>query len=164
LIKGRSILVQSFLSSKDEASIALSNKYLMLGRNYISIDWMCHKPIKSGNDQDRLAQESKVLSKNFKKGSRIILLDERGKLAKNSVQWSQWMQKNIEMAPQGICFAIGGAHGFSSEIKAQASELWSLSPLTLNHKVAHILFFEQLYRSLCIIHSHPYHHDDGSIN
>ncbi len=55
-----------------------------------------------------------------------------------------------------VNFFIGGAYGFENDflVKTQA---FSLSLLTLSHKVAKIVLCEQIYRGLSILNHHPYH-------
>lgn len=52
---------------------------------------------------------------------------------------------------------IGGAYGFSNEFKGQMQKLISLSSLTMAHKIAKLVLFEQIYRALSINANHPYH-------
>ena len=56
-----------------------------------------------------------------------------------------------------INFFIGGAYGFSEEFLQKTQKVISLSRLTLAHKVAKIVLYEQIYRGLCIKNNHPYH-------
>ncbi len=56
-----------------------------------------------------------------------------------------------------LCCLIGGPEGLATELVAQCNERWSLSLLTLPHTLARIVLLETLYRSLSILHHHPYH-------
>ena len=56
-----------------------------------------------------------------------------------------------------VSFFIGGAYGLSENFKAKADKIISLSRLTLAHKIAKLLLFEQIFRALCINANHPYH-------
>ena len=55
-----------------------------------------------------------------------------------------------------VAFAIGGAEGFSSRLPRDCEARLSLSTLTLPHRLARIVLFEQLYRSLTLIRNVPY--------
>jgi len=55
-----------------------------------------------------------------------------------------------------INFFIAGAYGFEEEFKKRG-KLISLSPLTMSHKIAKLVLFEQIYRALTIKNNHPYH-------
>ena len=56
-----------------------------------------------------------------------------------------------------INFFIGGAYGFDREFLSKCDTTISLSKLTYAHKIATIVLFEQVFRSLCILNNHPYH-------
>ena len=56
-----------------------------------------------------------------------------------------------------INFFIGGAYGFDREFLNRCDITISLSKLTFAHKIATIVLFEQVFRSLCILNKHPYH-------
>lgn len=58
---------------------------------------------------------------------------------------------------KNIVFIIGGAYGFSSELKKKFKLKIALSKLTFSHDMARLFFSEQLYRSLTIINNIPYH-------
>jgi len=58
---------------------------------------------------------------------------------------------------QTINFFIGGAYGFDREFLNKCDTAISLSKLTFAHKIATIVLFEQVFRSLCILNNHPYH-------
>ena len=52
---------------------------------------------------------------------------------------------------------IGGPDGLDEACIKAASDQWSLSPLTLAHRLALVLLAEQLYRAWSIVDGHPYH-------
>tara|TARA_R110000868_G_scaffold352079_1_gene613309 strand:+ start:1852 stop:2211 length:360 start_codon:yes stop_codon:yes gene_type:complete len=88
-------------------------------------------------------------------GHHLVLLTENGK-QRDSVQFAKWLGGLIE-SPKPVALVIGGAAGFSSEVKDQAQEMCSLSLLTYPHKFARVLLVEQLYRAHTILTGHPYH-------
>jgi 23S rRNA (pseudouridine1915-N3)-methyltransferase len=55
-----------------------------------------------------------------------------------------------------IVFMVGGAEGLPSDVLRQAHERLSLSSMTLPHRLARVLLFEQLYRALSIQRGEPY--------
>ena len=84
-----------------------------------------------------------------------IALDERGKELT-----SEELAAQIEkILPNGrpIAFLIGGATGLSDEVKKQANLTWSLSKLTLPHRLAYCLLAEQIFRDGEILRGGPYH-------
>ena len=88
---------------------------------------------------------------------KIFALDERGRSVTTqglSVMLSDWMRDGSHPA-----FVIGGADGLSDEVRARASKLLSLSPLTLPHALVRVVLAEQLYRAWSRLSRHPYHRE-----
>jgi len=56
-----------------------------------------------------------------------------------------------------VQFFIGGAHGFDDTFVKKCDYSVSLSKLTMSHKVAKVVLFEQIFRGLAILNNHPYH-------
>lgn len=83
----------------------------------------------------------------------IFLLSEAGKLYN-----SQQFAKLVTALPnQLLVLVIGGALGFSSELKNKY-KLISLSPLTFPHQLTRVILLEQIYRSIMIIKKKKYHY------
>ena len=85
-----------------------------------------------------------------------ILLAESGQLF-DSPKMSKWLFNLLETKSEKIVFIIGGASGHGEKVLKRASQKLSLSPLTYPHKLARVLFVEQIYRALTINSGHPYH-------
>ena len=102
-----------------------------------------------------VAREGKALLRELdrEKSSCIIVLSEEGKLLTTEAFASY-----IAAADRKIVFVIGGPFGLAPEVKARASLLWSLSPLTFTHELARLLLCEQLYRALNLNAGGSYHH------
>lgn len=56
-----------------------------------------------------------------------------------------------------IAILVGGPEGFNDSVRKFVRERWSLSDLTLPHPIVRIVLVETLYRSVSILHNHPYH-------
>ena len=69
-----------------------------------------------------------------------------------SKRLQEWM-----LGGQDIALLVGGPEGLGAAARQAASELWSLSPLTLPHPLVRILVAEQLYRAWSMLRNHPYH-------
>jgi 23S rRNA (pseudouridine1915-N3)-methyltransferase len=82
-------------------------------------------------------------------------LDERGTLL-TSVQLSHRLAK-LRDSSQALTLCIGGDEGLAQRVRDQAKLLWSLSPLTLPHRLARVVVLEQLYRAFEILRGGPYH-------
>ena len=100
---------------------------------------------KSTNPQK---EYSKIFEKYISSGFNIILSPE-GKLI-DSFEFSKFFEHS------NVNFFIAGAYGFEESFKKKG-KLISLSPLTMSHKIAKIMLFEQIYRGLSIKNNHPYH-------
>ena len=57
-----------------------------------------------------------------------------------------------------VAFAIGGPYGHGQAIRDRAWRTVRLSDLVLNHEVARVVLYEQLYRALTVLQGVPYHH------
>lgn len=122
-----------------------------------SVDFHIHE-VKANAENPPL--EAKALIKkidDLTKGSsaRIFALTEHGK-ERESIGFSQWLYDRLENHHQ-LIFLIAGAQGFDSQVLKMCHERISLSKLTFAHKLARLLFIEQLYRAITIKENHPYH-------
>ncbi|MCO4748530.1 MAG: 23S rRNA (pseudouridine(1915)-N(3))-methyltransferase RlmH [Schleiferiaceae bacterium] len=95
--------------------------------------------------------------KYLKPGDTLVLLDEKGALH-DSVKLAGQMQKWMNAGPKRLVFAVGDAYGFSPEFRAMAAATLGLSPLTFTHDMVRLIFLEQCYRCMTILHNEPYHH------
>jgi len=96
----------------------------------------------------------KILS-SIPNDNRVIALEVKGRnwsTEQLSQQMSQWM-----LSGQDVSLLVGGPEGLSQSCRDKASQLWSLSPLTLPHPIVRIIVAEQLYRAWSILKNHPYH-------
>ena len=108
-------------------------------------------------DQQRHEEGKQILSR-LLPNDHLILLDEHGKM-RTSTEFAAWMQKQLNHSAKRTVFLIGGAYGFSPEIRQRANASMSLSPMTFPHQLVRVIFAEQLYRAFTILHNQPYHHE-----
>ena len=80
-----------------------------------------------------------------------IILDPLGKEFKTE-KFANILNENSK-----VNFFIGGAYGFSRDFIKKGAMTISLSQLTMSHKIAKVVLFEQIYRALTINSNHPYH-------
>ena len=85
-------------------------------------------------------------------------MDENGKEF-SSVNFSQFLQKQMNSGVKRLVFVIGGAYGFSEEVYKTANQQISLSKMTFSHQMVRMIFKEQLYRGFTILKGEPYHHE-----
>lgn len=103
-------------------------------------------------------EESAVLKAIQTPGIVPILLDENGK-KKTSIEFAAWIDKYSQTHNRTLCFIIGGAYGFSDELKKQVTSKIALSDMTFTHQMIRLIFLEQLFRAFTIINRIPYHNE-----
>ena len=87
----------------------------------------------------------------------VIICDERGKMM-SSPEFSSALEKAF-VSGKNVVILIGGAYGFSEEIRAKADLIWSFSKLVFPHRIADVIVSEQIYRAEQIAKGTPYHHE-----
>jgi 23S rRNA (pseudouridine1915-N3)-methyltransferase len=55
-----------------------------------------------------------------------------------------------------VAFVIGGAEGIPKQLSERADVRLSLSSLTLPHRLARVVLYEQIYRAFSILRGEPY--------
>lgn len=103
-------------------------------------------------------EEGKLILAKLDKSTLLVLLDEKGK-EYTSMQFSKWIQDEMNRSHKVITFVIGGAYGFSDEVYKLAHQKISLSKMTLSHQMIRMFFLEQVYRAFSILNHEPYHHE-----
>ncbi|WP_323760957.1 23S rRNA (pseudouridine(1915)-N(3))-methyltransferase RlmH [Maricaulis sp.] len=104
------------------------------------------------------SEESRALAASLDAGSRLILLDERGKaLASRELarQIGQWRDEGCREA----VFCIGGADGHDRTQLPKPDLMLAFGPAVFPHKLVRVMLAEQLYRSASILAGTPYHRD-----
>lgn len=86
---------------------------------------------------------------------RLVCLDERGE-ALDTEGFRGLVGEGRLHGP--VSFALGGAYGHDPATRSAAWRTVSLSALVLNHEVARVVLYEQLYRALTLLEGVPYHH------
>jgi len=104
------------------------------------------------------AKEGELILQTFQPGDFIVLSDERGKEF-TSVTFAEYIEKKAHTGAKRLVFVIGGAYGFSPAVYEAAHEKIALSKMTFPHQLIRLIFIEQLYRAMTILHHEPYHHE-----
>jgi 23S rRNA (pseudouridine1915-N3)-methyltransferase len=128
-------------------------------KRYCNLEWIIIKAANytSGNIQQWQEHEAEKIGKLIQSRNMTIFCDESGHQMSSinmADKFTNWANKGYS----GFDFFIGGAFGFSEEIKKKANYLLSLSPMTLTHQMIRLLLVEQIYRSFTIIRKEKYHH------
>ena len=103
-------------------------------------------------------REGELIQKVLQPGDYVVLLDEHGR-ERRSMEFAQWIQKKMSAGPRRLVFIVGGPYGFAQQIHKLGNEEISLSQMTFSHQMIRLLFVEQIYRAMTILHNGPYHHE-----
>ena len=145
--------------TKSSELVRLINEYVKRINFYKKFKIIVVNSLKSKKNSEKEIKkiEGENVLKNVKKNELIFLLDENGK-SFNSRKFADFLSNKFK-TNKNIVFVVGGAHGFSNEIKHKSNEIISLSEMTFSHQIIRLFFTEQVYRALTIINNHPYHND-----
>ncbi|GMH45115.1 hypothetical protein BSKO_13072 [Bryopsis sp. KO-2023] len=104
----------------------------------------------------QMQEEGKKVLQMLSGNEYIVVLDERGR----EVSTAGMVNLIADAADQGLglTFCIGGPYGHAQDVRNRANKIVKLSPMVLNHEVARIVLYEQIYRAWTILKGHPYHH------
>ncbi len=105
-----------------------------------------------------LEEEGKIILQKTNTDDFLILLDENGKTY-TSVQFAAYLEKLLQQPYKRIIFQVGGAFGFSAEVRQRADASLSLSSMTFSHQMIRLFFTEQLYRGMTILKNEKYHNE-----
>lgn len=145
--------------TKEKFFVESEGEYVKRLKKFVSFDYLTLDSSKNEIQASKvLQQEEKILLSRIKSTDFLILLDEKGMKFKNSTHFSQHLMLTLGQQ-KNVTFLVGGAFGFTDNIKKMAKEMWSLSPLTMPHHLVRTVFLEQLYRGFTIAHGGKYHND-----
>lgn len=126
----------------------MSKKFALINENIIFNERIAKA--QSTSRQAALKSYDDIFLPRLEKGFNIAL-DERGKEL-DSLGFASILEGKAL-----VNFFIGGAFGLSETFKKSCDIVISLSRLTMAHKIAKLVLFEQIYRALSINAKHPYH-------
>lgn len=144
----------------DDYLIKGFSRYEQRLKRYISFETIvipALKNTKALSIEQQKQKEGELIFKNIQSSDRLILLDENGK-EYSSVNFSDFIQQQMNSGIKNIVFVVGGPYGFSDEIYKRANGKISLSKMTFSHQMVRLFFVEQLYRAMTILKNEPYHH------
>ena len=107
-------------------------------------------------DNSTQEDEAKFLQSCINTGSKVVVLDERGKNM-TSPEFAGIIDNWMTQGTSEVCFLIGGADGHLEETRQKADLILSFGKLTLPHILMRAVLCEQIYRAETIINKHPYH-------
>jgi 23S rRNA (pseudouridine1915-N3)-methyltransferase len=113
--------------------------------------------IRTGPEPVIRQKEGEMILKKISPSDYMILLDERGKTF-SSIQFASEINNWMISSKKTVVLVIGGAYGFSDDVKSRSNGMISLSAMTFSHQIVRIIMLEQLYRAFTILNNEPYHH------
>lgn len=102
-------------------------------------------------------KEGQLILNKINTSDRFFLLDEKGK-DYDSIEFSMFLQKQMNSGLKQMVIAIGGPYGFSEAVYKSAHGKISFSKMTFSHQMIRLFVIEQLYRGMSILKNEPYHH------
>ena len=102
-------------------------------------------------------KEGQLILNKTNTSDRLFLLDEKGK-DYDSIEFSMFLQKQMNSGLKQMVLAIGGPYGFSEAVHKSAHGKISFSKMTFPHQMIRLFVVEQLYRGMSILKNEPYHH------
>jgi len=115
------------------------------------------KDEKDASCEEGKCREGERLLKKIPSNAILVVLDERGEQM-DSRQLAGFIDKHRDAGTAELVFAVGGAYGFSDQIRKRADKLLSLSRMTFTHQMVRPFLLEQIYRAFTILNNEPYHH------
>lgn len=105
------------------------------------------------------ARDGGALAKSIPEGAFVVALEVDGEQL-TSTELSQRVERWGARGKGLVAFLIGGAEGIPPALSARADCRMSLSKLTFPHRLARVMLFEQLYRSMTLLRGEPYARED----
>lgn len=117
-------------------------------------------PIRSNDDAYEIEKakisEGKNVLKAIKANDYVVALDLNKKQL-DSIEFSSFVMKSLEIGASHLVFVIGGSYGLSDELKSRANTSISLSKMTFLHQMTRLILLEQIYRAFKITNNETYH-------
>ncbi|MFZ1380577.1 MAG: 23S rRNA (pseudouridine(1915)-N(3))-methyltransferase RlmH [Saprospiraceae bacterium] len=129
-------------------------------KHYIPFEIIVLPDVKQKMPIQKLKEKEAAFLLDYIQNKDVIysLLDDKGK-EYTSLDFSDLLQDNFNYSRKSLGFIIGGAYGFSQDVYSAIPKKISFSKMTFSHQLIRLLFMEQLYRAISIIHKIPYHHE-----
>ena len=144
---------------RNDPIVIAADEYVERIRRYFPIEVVEVKeePLRKGTPIDRVKRaEAERIQKVLRDGEHLVLLDEQGKQL-SSEEVAKRLSSFSRDGIGSIAFVVGGPVGLDPEFLRSANERWSLSRMTLPHRIARLILAEQLYRACTILRGEPYH-------
>ena len=121
------------------------DEYVKRLKHYLPFEMVIIPDLKNtknlSEDQQKQKEGERILNQ-VNSGDFVVLLDEKGKEFR-SVDFSQFIEKQMISGLKNLVFVVGGPYGFSNEIYKQCNSKISLSKMTFSHQMVRLIFTEQ---------------------
>jgi len=144
-----SLMVVAVGRLRDAELKSLLDDYAKRIRRYTSF---AEREVK--DDRQLLEQWSSASGK-----ATLVALEVRGR-AWSSSEFSAKLASWQATGKGDVVFFIGGADGLPAQLVSGVDVSMSLSSLTLPHRLARVVLFEQIYRALSLARGEPYARED----
>lgn len=148
-------LKEKYLTAGVEEYAKRLQPFCKLEITSISEEKMPQDPSDAEKEQ-ALAKETERLLKLIPEHSYVFLLDLQGQEL-TSPGLAAKMDGLALRGESHLTFVIGGAFGYTDELRRRADFRWSFSKLTFTHQMIRLLLLEQIYRAFKISHGEKYH-------
>jgi len=146
--------------TEDDYVIKGVTNYEQRLKHYVSFETIVIPALKNTKGlsiEQQKQKEGELILKSIQASDRLFLLDENGK-EYNSIDFSVFIQQQMNSGIKNVVFVVGGPYGFSEEVYKRANAKIALSKMTFSHQMVRLFFVEQLYRAMTILRNEPYHH------
>lgn len=113
----------------------------------------CAVRAQGGDEAKRLEREAEALAR-VAEGV-VVALDRRGE-GLSSEAWAKRMRGWLQQ-PDGVTFVLGSDLGLDQVLLRRSAEVISFGPVTLAHRLAKLVLYEQIYRGIAQLRGIKYH-------
>eukprot|EP00232_Nephroselmis_pyriformis_P009325 CAMPEP_0182876060 /NCGR_PEP_ID=MMETSP0034_2-20130328/13927_1 /TAXON_ID=156128 /ORGANISM="Nephroselmis pyriformis, Strain CCMP717" /LENGTH=187 /DNA_ID=CAMNT_0025008829 /DNA_START=229 /DNA_END=792 /DNA_ORIENTATION=+ len=107
--------------------------------------------------EEQTFSEGERVMKQLTARDHVIILDERGKDL-TSEEFAALIADVGDLGAARLVFCIGGPFGHGDQVRERADGRVRLSKMVMNHQLARVMLYEQIYRAWTILKGEPYHH------
>ncbi len=111
---------------------------------------------RKADPQRALAAEAEKVRGQWPEGWRMVTLDEGG-TTMTSVEFARWLADQQDAGVEGLLFVVGSDLGLDKGLQQDAARVISVGRMTLPHRIARLVLWEQLFRATAILGGGGYH-------
>jgi 23S rRNA (pseudouridine1915-N3)-methyltransferase len=134
----------------------LEKKYLQNINYYVKFSIKKFKETRHREEGFVREKERAMFLREIRPKDFVVALDEKGKTM-DSRRFAAFLGEKISYHSGRLVFLIGGFAGLAPAVAARADRALSFSEMTIAHDIFRIVFLEQIYRAMTIIHGSKYH-------